>query len=283
MTWIQAAILGLVQGITEFLPISSSGHLAIVRQLLGLSDAAGNDLLFDVLLHFATLFAVFVVYRRDIVGIIHEIPEMLHPRNTRRGKRPDQLRRRLLLLLMIATLPLAFVILVKGQLEALDGNLLAISGALLLTGVLLFFADRVAQGKKDERVMTPVDAFLIGLAQALAVIPGLSRSGATISAGLLRGMERSFSVKFSFLLSVPAILGATLLELAEAIQAVASGDAALNAVLLAKYLFGMLIAGAAGYFSMRFLKFVARRNAFGGFAYYCWGAGLFTFALSLAS
>lgn len=281
MTWLQAVILGLVQGVAEFLPISSSGHLAIFKHLLGLPDIEQNNMFFDVLLHFATLTAVFLVYREDIMAMIREFLEMVHLRRIPKGKRPDGLTRRMILMIIAATLPLFLILPFKGFLESLGASLMSVAGALILTGVILFASDRMSHGDKDMKGMTILDALFMGLAQGLAVMPGLSRSGTTISAGLARGLDRNFAVKFSFLMSIPAVLGATVLELFDAFGGIASGVEVVSFGILLKYLSGMIVAGVCGYFSMRLLRYIASKNAFGNFAYYCWGAGAFALILSL--
>lgn len=152
-----------------------------------------------------------------------------------------------------------------------------IGAALIVTGMLLYFSDRFAKGRKNEKNMTVVDALLVGAAQAVAVVPGLSRSGTTISAGMARGFDRTFAVRFSFLMSIPTVLAATLLQVIDAVQ-VGLGGLSIWACLL-----GMVVAGVCGYFAIRLLKFIAEKNRFGGFAYYCWAAGLVALILSLVS
>ena len=281
MTWLQAIILGLVQGVAEFLPISSSGHLAIFKHLLGLPDVEQENMFFDVLLHFATLVAIFVVYRKDIQEMIREFLEMVHLRRVPRGARPDGKSRRMILMIIAATLPLFLVLPVKDFLEGLGSSLMSVAGALILTGAILFYTDRMSHGDKGIKGMTLSDALLIGVGQAFAVIPGLSRSGTTISVGMARGLDRNFAVKFSFLMSIPAVLGATLLELFDAIGGVASGVEVISFGILMKYLLGMVVAGFTGYFSIRFIRHLASKDSFGGFAYYCWGAGVIALILSL--
>ena len=147
--------------------------------------------------------------------------------------------------------------------------------ALLVTGGLLFAADRMGHGNKNERGATLGDAVVVGLAQMIAVVPGLSRSGTTISAGMLRGFDRTFAVKFSFFLSIPAVLGANLLSLVKAISA------GINWAEVPMYLCGVAAALVSGYLAIFALNRIAQRGKFGGFAYYCWGAGLVTLILSL--
>ena len=140
---------------------------------------------------------------------------------------------------------------------------------------LLFFSDRMTRGNKDLRSATILDVLVVGVGQALAVVPGLSRSGTTIAAGMTRGFSREFAVKFSFLLSIPAVLGANILSLVDAVQE------GIDWSLMPMYLVGVVVAAVSGYLSIRLLKFITQRGSFGGFSYYCWGAGLVTLILSL--
>lgn len=275
MTYLKAIVLGLVQGIAEFLPISSSGHLKIFESIMGLPNVEeGQYMLFDVLLHFGTLIAIFAAYRKEIAEILNELLRMLHIKKMPRRARPNIPARRMIVMLILATLPLVLVLPIKDAVESI-GSMLFVGFALLVTGVLLFFADRTPHGEKNERSVSVKDALCVGLAQACATVPGLSRSGTTICAGLARGFERQFAVRFSFLLSIPAVLGATLLELIDAIQV------GLDTSLLPMYLVGVLFATVSGYLSIRLLKYITSKDAFGGFAYYCWGAGLVAIILSL--
>ncbi len=267
MEYLYAAVLGLLQGITEFLPVSSSGHLSLFQNIF---NAEGPDNLFNVLLHFATLLAVCVFYRRDIAEMVAEffraVRDLVSPRH-RSEKVPAA--RRLVVMILLGTLPLVVVLPFKDMVEGLGASTLFIGCALLVTGLLLFASDRFARGQKTERSMTVADALFIGCGQALAVVPGLSRSGTTITAGIARGLARPFAVRFSFLLSLPAVLGATLLELLDVVRGGAATS--LNGAQLA---LGMAVAAASGYFAIAFIKRLADRGKFGGFAYYCWAAGL---------
>ena len=217
MTYWSAILLGIIQGLAEFLPISSSGHLAILQNFLRIGDLE-NQMLFDVLLHLGTLGAVILAYHTELRGLCREGLAMLHIKKLRRGVKPDLPRRRLLLFLIAATLPLIPAALLNDWLDPLFYNTFFIGFALIVTGFLLLAADRFGHGNKTEKAMTLSDAMVIGLAQMIAVVPGLSRSGTTISAGLLRGFDRTFAVRFSFFLSIPAVLGANLLRLRPAIE-----------------------------------------------------------------
>ena len=276
MTYWTAILLGLIQGLAEFLPISSSGHLAILQNFLRIGDLE-NQMLFDVLLHLGTLGAVIFAYHTELRGLCREGLMMLHLQKPKRSARQDPARRRLLLFLIAATLPLIPAAFLSDYLDSLFYDTFFIGFALIATGFLLLAADRYGHGNKTEKAMTLSDALVIGLAQMIAVVPGLSRSGTTISFGMLRGFERSFAVKFSFLLSIPAVLGANLVSL---IKVFSTG---VEWSYVPMYLVGVACAFVSGYFAIYFLRLVVQRGKFGGFCYYCWGAGLVTLLLSLIS
>ena len=278
MTFLQSILLGLIQGVAEFLPISSSGHLALFQHFFAMENVEESQMFFTVLLHFATLIAVCVYYWQDIIDMIREF--FLGIRDLasrgRRGREKLPPARRLVLLIIVATLPLFVVLPIKDLVEGAMSNVTFVSFALLATGFILFFSDRMARGRKTERTATVLDALLVGCAQALGTLPGISRSGITISAGMLRGYDRTFAVRFSFLMSLPAVFGATLLELIDAVQA------GIDTSLLPVYLVGMLVAGVVGYFAIRLVNLLAGKGKFGAFAYYCWAAGAISLAASLA-
>ena len=276
MTYGQAILLGFVQGVAEFLPISSSGHLAVLQNFLAIGDME-NHLLFDVLLHLGTLAAVFLAFRGEIAPLWNEGLRMLRLKKTRRGEKPDGVKRRMIWFLIVATLPLIPAAFLNDYLDPLFYDTFFIGFALIATGFLLLAADRFGHGNKTEKAMTLSDALMIGLAQMIAVVPGLSRSGTTISAGMLRGFDRTFAVKFSFFLSIPAVLGANLLSLVKAVSA------GINWPEVPMYLCGVAAAFVSGYLAIFALNRIAQRGKFGGFCYYCWGAGLLTLILSLIS
>lgn len=268
-----AIVLGLVQGVAEFLPISSSGHLSLLQYFFGMEEP---DALYNILLHFATLLAVCVVYRGDITDMIVEFFRgaaalFSRPGGRERGNPPEA--RRLVLLLVLGTLPLFLVLPIEDFVEELGASPVFVSVMLLVTGCILFLSDRCGGGRKNGRTATVKDVLLVGLAQGAATIPGLSRSGATISAGMALGFERNFAVRFSFLLSLPAVLGATLLKV---VKVAGAGEIDMN--LLPMYLTGMAVAGVVGYFSISLVKLLASKGKFGMFAYYCWIAGTVSLA-----
>lgn len=277
MTISSAIILGIVQGVAEFLPISSSGHLAVLQNLFDLS--AGEDhLFFDVLLHLGTLISICVCYWGDIVAMVREVFIVL-----RGGRRADGTpvqghlgAARLFLMIVVGTLPLFLVLPINDKVEELYYITPFIGAALLLTGCVLFVSDKMAPGTRTERNMRFRDALTIGLCQCVATIPGLSRSGTTITAGIATGLDRTFAMKYSFLLSLPAVLGANLLSFIKAI-----GEESVEASLIPAYLLGMLAAMLSGIAAISLMKLIAKKSKFGWFAYYCWGAGVLTIILSL--
>ena len=277
MTISSAIILGIVQGVAEFLPISSSGHLAVLQNLFDLS--AGEDhLFFDVLLHLGTLISICVCYWGDIVAMVREIFIVLRGGREADGTPVTQPlgAARLFLMIVVGTLPLFLVLPINDSVEQLYYITPFIGVALLLTGCMLFVSDRMTPGKKTERNMRFRDALIIGLCQCVATIPGLSRSGATITAGIATGLDRKFAMKYSFLLSLPAVLGANLLSLIKALT-----EESVDTSLIPAYLIGMLFAMLSGIAAILLMKLIARKSKFGWFAYYCWGAGALTIILSL--
>ena len=274
MSLLSAILLGLVQGITEFLPISSSGHLAIAEQLLSFTGASNVPGFFDVLLHLGTLFAVFVAYWQDIKDMVVEF--FCGVRDIARHSTPTPVppARRMILLIILATLPLFVILPVKEKVEGLAGNLTFVALALIATGCLLYASDRVPKGRKTAKNATLIDALAVGIGQAIATCPGVSRSGTTITVGCFMGFERSFAVRFSFLMSIPAILGANILSLKDALEVgIIWADVPM-------YLVGVVVAAASGYACIRLLKMIAAKGKFGAFAYYCWAVGLVTLILN---
>ena len=269
MTYLMSIFMGLIQGVAEFLPISSSGHLALFQAYFGMEDVEGQHMLFTVLLHFGTLISVCVVYWRDIVEMIREfflgIAALCGRKDT--GVTPPPARR-LVMLIIIATLPLFVMVLLKDAIESLFTNPILVSCALIATGFVLFFSDRMARGRKTAKNATVADALIVGCGQALAVIPGLSRSGTTISVGMMRGFDRAFAVRFSFLMSLPAVLGANVLEIKDALASDFPTEE------LPMYIVGVAVAAVVGYFAIRLVKTLSDKGKFGSFAYYCWAVGL---------
>ena len=274
MSLLSAILLGLIQGVTEFLPISSSGHLAIAENLLHMSGSSEVPGFFDVLLHLGTLVAVFIAYWSDIREMVIELFYGVRDLAQRSTPTPAPPARRLILLIIVGTLPLFAVLPIKDAVESLSGNMYFVAGALLVTGCLLFASDRVRPGRKTEKSATLLDVLLVGVAQAIATCPGISRSGTTITAGCFVGFDRRFAVRYSFLMSIPAILGANILSLKDAVTDIIWADVPV-------YLVGVAVAAAVGNVCIRLLKMIADKGKFGFFAYYCWAVGIVTLILTL--
>ena len=277
MTIGEAIILGLVQGIAEFLPISSSGHLAILQNLFNMSDIEGGHMLFDVLLHFGTLIAICCMYWSDIKAMVVEVLALLSGRKavTADGRPKQYTAARMFFLIVAAMLPLVLILPINDYIGELSQSTVFVGIALILTGFMLLVSDKMTPGTKTEKNMRFSDALIIGLCQCVATLPGLSRSGTTITAGIATGQSGGYAVKFSLLMSIPAVLGATLLELIKAIKT------GIDASLIPAYLFGMVAAMVSGALAIGLLKMIAKSTRFGGFAYYCWIVGALTIILSM--
>lgn len=247
MTVLQAFILGAVQGLTEFLPVSSSGHLVIFQHLFGLTD---TPLIFDVLVHIGTLVAVFIAFWQDVFEIL---------------KKPFS---KLTYLIIVGIIPAGLAgYLLAPYFEATFKSLLVVGIGLIFTGVILRVSEKYANkniGLKEEYETSYLDVIFIGLIQALAIIPGISRSGSTISAGLFAGLDRGFAARFSFLLSIPVILGAGIFELKDVIGV---GIPAANVL---PYAIGVLSAAIFGYFAIKVVLNLVQKGNLSVFSYYCW-------------
>lgn len=274
MSVISAIFLGLIQGAAEFLPISSSGHLSILQNLFGVETAEGH-MLFDVMLHAGTLISVCVVYWKDIVSLVREFFAMLGDiRNPKPRDKEAMTYRRLIVMVVLSTLPLIIVLPVKRYIEQLYYNTAFVGFALILTGCMLYVSDKMVQGRKEARTMTVRDALLIGLCQAVTTIPGISRSGSTITAGIACGEKREFAVKYSFLISLPATIGAILLSIIDAIKA----DSEITVL---PYVIGALVAATVGIAAIKLVQLLTKKGEFGKFSWYCWGVGALAIILSI--
>lgn len=256
MSFAHALLLGLLQGLTEFLPVSSSGHLVIVQHFLPGFDQPG--LAFDILLHLGTMVAVLIYFRRDI-GLMLASPWQSGPQ--------ARTYRRMLGLIVLASVPTGLIGLgFKDFFEGLYENVRLVSLMLLVTGVLLFLSERFRRPGRKEGQLTLSDALVVGTVQGFAIIPGISRSGSTISALLLKGVDGETAARFSFLLALPAVFGAALLSLRD-LQQVAQAEVPM-------YLVGAGTAFIVGLCSIHCLMAVVRRKRLVGFAIYCWILGV---------
>lgn len=257
-----ALLLGVLQGITEFLPISSSGHLVLAHALFPQFSQPG--VLFDATLHIGTLIAVCLYFWRDLwqMGTSPFAPV----------DEEVAASRRLLWLVIIGTIPTVILgLLFRRQFEAMFTDLRGTGVWFVITGVLLFLTDRVTTKGRKLSAMGTLDALAIGFAQGLSIIPALSRSGSTIAAGVFLGLERGLLVRYSFLLSVPAVLGAFLLEIVAHRQAIAQDFD------LFSYSVGTLAAAIVGYWSIAVLLHMTRSRRLSIFGVYCCIVGVFTF------
>lgn len=260
MTILQAAILGLVQGLAEFLPVSSSGHLLLTRMIMGISDETGAYIMLDVLLHAGTLLAVIIVFWKDWWAIL---------------KNP--FRSKTLLLLFIASLPALLVVVLFGDIvdQFFTGWFLGVS--FLVTAVFLLIAEWVS-GKQTRRTSKPdfKHAIAMGTMQAIALLPGVSRSGSTLTGGLLSGLDRKSGAKFAFMMSAPAIVGSLLFEAKDAIE-----EGYLAQLELVPTIVGMVVAAVSGYLAIRFMLRLINKVSLNWFALYVALLGLIILTLQL--
>ena len=274
MTIIKALILGLIQGVSEFLPISSSGHLSIAGRLMGFDPEADSLLSFNILLHVATLAAVFIVYRNDIWEMIKAFFGMCRDLFTGKGLRLKEfLYRRLIVMLVVATLPATLAAFVLGDIIE-NPQLWQIGIFLIITAILLFLSEKLAGGNTDLEKMSSKRAFGVGCFQALGTLPGISRSGSTIVGGLFCGLDKKTAVRFSFLMSIPAILGALVLDIKDIFTAPSQTLSFLPVIV------GMITAAVSGYFAIKFLLRLVEKSKLSYFSIYCTLAGIFAIILN---
>ena len=272
---LKAVILGAIQGATEFLPVSSSGHLVIAQNLLGVELEGGGLLAFDVCLHFGTLLAVLVFFRREVGQIISSYFRAVSDERPSVGFSVREARR-IGLYIIIGTIPAAIAgPLLNDFFEGLVSNAISAAFMLLITGAILWGTRWVEDGVRGVMQTGWVRALLIGCAQALAIIPGISRSGSTIAGGIYLGIDRDLAARFAFLLAVPAIAGATVFKL---------GDLAnFPKDIMVATLAGTIVAFAVGLACIKWLLSVVRRGQISWFAPYCWLVGFATIIYILAS
>lgn len=242
MNLLTALLLGLTQGITEWLPVSSSGHLAIIQHFFNIKE----NIAYDTLLHFATVIVIFVVFRKKILEI---------------AKTP-----RYWLLIIIGTIPIIIIgLLIRPYIQSIFNNLMIVGISLIFTSIMLYFSDK----PKTRYDIKPRSALIIGLFQALAILPGISRSGSTITAALYLGIKKDEAIDFAFILAVPAILGATILNIPDI-----TGTLNMNMVL------GSVLCIIVSYFSLTWLIKIIKNNKLKYFSYYCFALGLVTIIFS---
>ncbi|WP_305554951.1 undecaprenyl-diphosphate phosphatase [Methanobrevibacter sp. V74] len=274
MDIIQGIIIGIVQGLTEFLPVSSSAHLVFAQKLLGVE----SSLAFDIFLHLGTLIAVLWFFRGDIYKMLKSwwlsIGDILQGR-FKQGFMEDPYKR-LAWYVILATIPVGVVgVLFENSVDALFAGALYVPAFFLfVTGTILFLSQRMTSGNVNYDTITKKEALFMGLGQACAILPGLSRSGTTIAAGLTIDLDKEFAAKFSFILSIPAILGAFLLQAKDI-------GSTMDANFLPVFL-GFIASIIAGYLAIKWMLDLIQNRSLDIFAYYCWLMGLIVFMGSIA-
>ena len=281
MTLLQSILMGLIQGLTEFLPVSSSGHLALFKILFKMNTEMG--ILFDVLLHIATLAAVCLVYWRDVVklikGLILLIIDVVYNITVlfRRKRQPDleyhkldtSRYKKFMILIIITMIPTGIIgVCAQNAINAANEILLIPGICLLITALLLLLSDRMPKGRKGVKSATLTDAFIIGIFQGCATMPGISRSGSTIAACCFLGFDRKFAVKYSFLASIPAILAAMVLEIKDI------GGATITRSMAGSYVVGMIIAAVVGFIMVKLMLRIVTQRKFKYFSIYCAAVGI---------
>jgi len=260
----ESIVLGIIQGLTEFLPVSSSGHLVIAQSFMPGFQQEG--VLFDVMVHVGTLLAVLFFLRNDIYTLTMSLlPKTWsnNPGTAEKGFVSISVGRRMIGLIIVGTIITGSIgILLQDHIHRFFESARLAAGMLIVTGVLLFLADRTKDVKRTERDMNITDAIIIGLAQTVALMPGISRSGSTIAFGIFRKIKGEAAARFSFLLSIPAILGATVLEM-KYIESVSPGE-------MIVYAAGMTSAAITGFLALRLLFFIINKRELRFFSYYCW-------------
>lgn len=281
MNILKAIFMGILQGATEFLPVSSSGHLALFKAIFNVETQTG--VLFDVLLHVATLVAICLVFYKDILRLIIEFCGMCKDlfvnavaffKSLSDSSKAEFVHvltnpyRRFVLLLIVTTIPTGIIgILLDDVVDYATTNLLITGLCLICTGLILFISDYLPNKGKKIKEANWGDAFCIGITQGIATLPGLSRSGTTITASLLCGFDRKFAAKYSFIMSIPAILGALLLELSKiGSESVSGGE-------VGCYIVGMIFAGVIGFIALKLTLKLLMNRFFKYFAFYCIGMG----------
>ena len=270
MGYIESIILGLVQGLAEFLPVSSSGHLALLQNIFEID--ADKILFFSVMLHLGTLISVFVVYWKDIWELILELGLTIKDLCTGKGLHMEERPvRKLGVMIIVATIPTALIgLLLQDFFNGLYTSFTAIGVGFLITGVIMFLAERMGASKKGIEKMNCRNAIFVGVLQGIAICPGISRSGSTLVGGLTTGLKRDFAVKFAFLISIPSILGSVVLEVPDALKE------GLDPSLIGPILAGMAVAAVSGFIAIKTMIKIVSNKKLSYFSYYVWALGAFT-------
>ena len=266
---IKSALFGIIQGLTEFLPVSSSGHIAILKNIIGLdfSDA----ILYTLILHLGSLVAVFIIYFQDIKKLVISFFTLIAKIFTGKFKYKNlNSGERFVILIFIATVPLIIGAFIDKQIEILSDYTKIVGLFLIFNAVVLFFSDMIPDGKITEKTATPKNALFVGLCQLVAVAPGISRMGATVTGGLLNGFDRQTAVRFSFIMSIPAILGASVFKIADFLKS----EAEITGTMIGSCIAGFIFAFASGIAAIILLNMIVRKKNFYIFSIYCLLVGI---------
>lgn len=261
MQHIKAIILGIIQGLTEFLPVSSSGHLTIFKHLM---EFETPDISFEIFLHFGSLIAVLIYFRHDLINLTASTLKITSKSEN------DIKNRKVVYFLLASTFVTAFLgITFKDILEKIFAAPIVASVMLLVTGAILYVSDKIKEGERDSSQIGFVRSIIIGFGQSFAMLPGISRSGTTIAVSIFTGMKREEAARFSFLLSVPAILGAIVLSISDMVD--------LTPEMWISYISGAIAAFVSGYLVISILISLVKKQKLKYFSYYCWLLGIGSF------
>lgn len=276
IAYIKSVIYGIVQGLTEFLPVSSSGHLAAFQNTFGAIDEALSGVTYTLLLHVGTLAAVLLVYRKDVLELIKSFFSLVKRLFTGKFRYSDMNEgEKLFCLLFIALIPLLLGAVLEGTVEFLSAYTFVIGLLWIINGIVFLVSEKMVIQQKEFDEIKPKNALIVGLFQLFAILPGISRSGMTITGGVFNGFKRELAVKFSFILSIPAILGSVLITVIKDFEQISLGENA-----------GVILAGVAasflsGLLAIKLLEYISKKNTFKSFAYYCIAIGFVAIAVDV--
>ncbi len=276
MLYLKSILYGIVQGLTEFLPVSSSGHLAFFQNVFGKIDENLSGVTYTLLLHVGTLAAVLVVYRKDVLNLIKSFFSLLKRLFTGKFRFSEMTDdEKLFCLLIMALIPLVLGAVLEGAVEFLSAYTWCIGILWIINGLVFIIGENMTVKQREFDTIKPKDALTVGLFQLFAILPGISRSGMTITGGVIKGFKREFAVKFSFILSIPAILGSVVITLLKDFESLALGANA-----------GVFFAGVAasfvsGLLAIKLLTYITNKHSFKSFAYYCMGLGVIAIVIDI--
>ena len=275
MSYLQTVVWGIVVGLTEILPVSGSAHIAFLEKIFGIQRAQTPQWLFYAMLDFALLIAIVLTCRHEVAALLRGVSGLFAKKQAAARRPADRTDQRLVLMVAVGLLPLLLELLLQRWTNALYGKPLFWAACLIVSGLGLFFCEYLARGSKDARQMRLSDAVMVGVAQAVAVLPGLSRMGLMLCAGYRRGFQPAFSVQYAFLLSIPFLLGAGIGNVDRGLQA------GVQTAAIPAYLVGMAVCVLAAIGAIQLLHRALSRKKLSICAFYCWGAAAFSLFLFL--